>query len=56
MTPVGGGEYASPTTPQNGAGNGSTDNMSNFYNEVRSSRLTSRIIRLNATRYTPEVC
>ncbi|EIW60013.1 t-SNARE [Trametes versicolor FP-101664 SS1] len=36
MTPVGGGEYASPTTPQNGAGNGSTDNMANFYNEVTS--------------------
>ncbi|OJT14577.1 Syntaxin-like protein psy1 [Trametes pubescens] len=36
MTPVGGGGYASPTTPQNGAGNGITDNMANFYNEVTS--------------------
>ncbi len=46
MTPVGGGGYASPTTPQNGAGNGNTDNMANFYNEVRSSRLTRDMLAL----------
>ncbi|KAI0375029.1 t-SNARE [Pilatotrama ljubarskyi] len=36
MTPVGGGAYAPPTSPQNGAGNGSADPMTNFYNEVTS--------------------
>ncbi|KAI0780797.1 t-SNARE [Trametes elegans] len=30
------GAYASPTSPQNGAGNGSADPMTNFYNEVTS--------------------
>ncbi|OSC99023.1 t-SNARE [Trametes coccinea BRFM310] len=38
MTPIGGGGYASPTTPQNGtgSGNGAADPMSNFYNQVTS--------------------
>ncbi|KAI8998518.1 t-SNARE [Trametes punicea] len=38
MTPIGGGAYASPTSPQNGdgSGNGSADPMTNFYNEVTS--------------------
>ncbi|KAI0328558.1 t-SNARE [Cubamyces sp. BRFM 1775] len=38
MTPVGGGAYVPPTSPQteNGAGNGSSDPMANFYSEVTS--------------------
>ncbi|KAI0636840.1 t-SNARE [Trametes polyzona] len=36
MTPVGGAELASPTSPQNGGGNGSADPMAKFYEEVTS--------------------
>ncbi|CDO72843.1 hypothetical protein BN946_scf185002.g28 [Trametes cinnabarina] len=36
MTPIVGGGYASPTTPQNGQGNGGADPMANFYNQVTS--------------------